>query len=124
MSLSVELPLSRNSLEGFTLIKDFRLLTRQNLKMLLLTVPGERIMEPDFGVGLRRYLFAAKSPSTKIEIETRIREQVRRYLSIVSLQSIDILGIGEPDNRIFVNIDYQIIPIKQFDNLDFKFFTD
>ena len=30
---------------------------KQNLKMILLTHPGERIMVPDFGVGLPRFIF-------------------------------------------------------------------
>ena len=30
---------------------------KQNLKMLLLTNPGERIMNSDFGVGVRVFLF-------------------------------------------------------------------
>ena len=30
---------------------------RQNIKMVLLTNPGERIFDDNFGVGLRKYLF-------------------------------------------------------------------
>ena len=52
-----KLPLARDTGDGFALIKNFENMIKQNLKMLVLTSPGERIMIPDFGVGLRRYLF-------------------------------------------------------------------
>ena len=69
-SLSVELPLTISSIDGFTMIKDIKRLVSQNLKMLLLTVPGERVMEPEFGVGLKRYLFQNFTQATYSEIHT------------------------------------------------------
>ena len=45
-----KLPLTQDSGDGFTLIKDFETMIRQNLKMLILTIPGERVMDPEYGV--------------------------------------------------------------------------
>ncbi len=56
-SLAVKLPLTPDSGDGFTMIKGLRALIKQNFKMLLLTIPSERVMEPEFGVGLKRFLF-------------------------------------------------------------------
>ena len=51
--LSVALPLSVSDVFGpYDLNTTFQDLAQQNLKMLILTIPGERIMYPDFGVGL------------------------------------------------------------------------
>jgi len=55
--ISVKLPLSRDPESGYKLNKTLKQVARQNLKMLVLTAPGERIMIPEFGVGLRNYLF-------------------------------------------------------------------
>ena len=38
-------------------LEDLTKVVDQNLKMVLLTAPGERLMFPNFGVGMRRYLF-------------------------------------------------------------------
>tara|TARA_R100000808_G_C2153179_1_gene163171 strand:+ start:3402 stop:3779 length:378 start_codon:yes stop_codon:yes gene_type:complete len=122
--LAVKLPLSRNSLNGFLLINNFKELTKQNLKMLILTSPGERMMDPDFGVGIKRYLFREKTSAIAIEIEGRIQEQIARYLPAVSLQTVSIDGFDSPDNRITVNVRYFIPALNEFDILDFKFFTD
>ena len=67
-SFSVALPLCRDTTDGFVMIKKFKTLVRQNLKMLILTVPGERIMDPEFGVGLKTYLFQNFHEGTLAEI--------------------------------------------------------
>jgi phage baseplate assembly protein W len=92
--------------------------------MLILTSPGERMMDPDFGVGLRRYLFRAKTVATTIEIKNNIQEQIDRYLSVISLTSVDIDGIESPGNKIFVRVNYFVPSLGQFDILEFKFDTD
>ena len=52
------LPLTKdNDDEFYTLTKTIKENTRQKVKMLMLTAPGERIMLPEYGVGLRRFLF-------------------------------------------------------------------
>ena len=56
--LSVALPLAVNTTDGaYALNKDLESMADQNLKMVILTNPGERIMQPDFGSGIRQLLF-------------------------------------------------------------------
>ena len=84
-SLALKLPITKDSIDGFTMIKDFRTLIRQNFKMLLLTIPGERIMAPSFGVGLSAYLFSQFTQSTFNRIESKIIEQAAIYLPVISI---------------------------------------
>lgn len=56
-SYSPKLPLDLDENSRFIMNKDSLANAKQKLRMLLLTNPGEKIMEPDFGVGVRRYLF-------------------------------------------------------------------
>lgn len=60
---------------------------QQNLKMLLYTSPGERIMIPDYGVGIKRFLF---EQSPDYFIDEKIREQVSIYLPQVNIISLNI----------------------------------
>ena len=57
----------------------------QSLRALLLTVPGERVARPDYGAGLRRFLFA--------RIAKSIEEAVARDEPRVTLVAVDV----EPD---------------------------
>ena len=88
-SLSVALPLQLDSGDGFDMIKSFRKLARQNLKMLLLTDPGERVMEPDFGAGLKSFLFENYHRDIGAQIDSKIREQVDIFMPAIEI--IDII---------------------------------
>ena len=58
-SISIKLPITPDSGNGYTMIKTIKKMVNQNLKMLILTIPGERVMDPNFGVGVQKYLFSS-----------------------------------------------------------------
>ena len=49
------------------------------VRLLMLTDPTELYNEPDFGVGLKRYLWQYNTDNTRARIEDRIREQLREF---------------------------------------------
>ena len=115
--LSVALPLRFDPIDGaYGLNKNIEAMARQNLKMVILTSPGERTMIPEFGVGIRNYLFAQNAPGTVDLIRRRIQEQVSRYLPYIELNELRVFspdvtaGLpGEIDNtRLIVVISYSI----------------
>ena len=61
-SIAPALPLTRSDATGYEMVRDYTTLTNQNLKSLILTVPGERF-DVEYGVGLRNYLFEMLEPS-------------------------------------------------------------
>ena len=77
--------------------------------MLLLTNPGERVMEPNFGVGLKRFLFENYGSGLEAQIDSKIREQVSRYLPAVSILNISF-GITDPDNNLLGFSVVYVIP--------------
>lgn len=114
IGLDALLPLEEDTTDLFYgLTKSIKQNTKQNVKMLLLTSPGERIMFPDYGVGLRNFLFESAPESAII---TRVRKQVRKYLrnkiTIVNLKvekggPDSINRTGQP-NTLTVELVYQI----------------
>lgn len=97
--LSVKLPLVFDVNDGpYKLIKDFNQLAHQNLKSLILTNPGERVMDPDFGVGIRRMLFEPAGPSLYDTITTRINSQVEIYLPYIEIKNVNFI---EPADNVF-----------------------
>ena len=108
-----ELPLTQDVDDFFyKLNKTFKDNIKQNLKMLLYTAPGERVMAPQYGVGIRRFLFE-QYPDYRID--EKIREQVSRYLPQVSIVSLNIsrgdtrtqLKTGQ-SNALTVELIYEI----------------
>ena len=117
-SLAVALPLEISNSTGFQMITGFKRLVKQNLKMLILTNPGERVMEPHFGVGLKTFLFENFGTDTTGKIESKIREQVRIYMPAVQIREINF-GNSDPDNNYLgVQIRYAIPNIGVSDFLE------
>ena len=83
-----KLPLQRDDINGnYTLITSYAEEIKQNFKNLLLTAPGERMMNPDFGVGLRNFLFEPESLVTGM-LRQKIASQVSRYMPFIRINKI------------------------------------
>ncbi len=117
--LSAALPLIVSQQDGpYRLNKTIPELAQQNLKMLLLTNPGERIMIPEYGVGLSSYLFENDSPQLRGEILGRISRQVSEYLPYIFLENVSVQPFGENENQLIVSIQYFIPNESQKQNLN------
>ena len=88
---SAKLPLTYSTDDGpYSLLKTIKEMGQQNLKMLVLTNPGERIMDINFGVGISRFLFDQEDSFTSGELEQRIVDQVNIYLPYITITDINI----------------------------------
>jgi len=115
--LSPKLPLTVNEVFGaYNLNTNFGELATQNLKMLLLTNPGERIMNPNFGVGLRRFFFENNDQATYSQITERIHSQVRTYMKFIRIDNIDYNYVeNNPDlfpNSLSMTLKFTILPLQ------------
>ena len=118
-SLNVKLPITRNDIDGYTMIKDLKTLLNQNLKMIVLTNPGERVMDPDFGVGINSYLFENFNNTIYTDIRNNVRDQVAKYLPVITIDSITFGGSNEDHNLLGISISYSIPSIGVKDLLEF-----
>ncbi len=87
-ALGPKLPLFRDQTNGsYSLIYSLAEEIKQNFKNLLLTSPGERMMNPDFGVGIRNFLFLPRQQITT-ELRQRIVGQVTKYMPFIQIKKI------------------------------------
>ncbi len=89
MPYDASLPFRRDSGTGHATHDTLAQAVHQDLKILLLTSPGERVMDPLFGCGLKNYLFETLNPSTLGAIEARIKQQVKKYLPFIQIKSVN-----------------------------------
>ena len=117
------LPLTTDPDDGIALTKTYQQVANQNLKMLVLTIPGERVMEPDFGVGLKKYLFENAGPELNSSIRQKILEQVNKYLPYIEILGIDLndspsSAAARDHNILSVGIRYFVKPLDLEDVLE------
>ena len=118
-TLGVRLPITRNSIHGYTMIDDINTLIRQNLKMLILTSPGERVMIPDFGVGVRTYLFENFSDTIFVDLTNAIKKQAQKYLPVIVIDDIKFDSSDKDRNMLGIQITYSIPSLHIKDLLEF-----
>ena len=122
--ISPKLPLSINKEDGaFALNKTLKEVVAQNLKNLILTIPGERIMDPDFGVGLKTFLFRENTVHVYEEIKSKLESQVGKYMPFVEIENIQFISsLDDPFNVspdvLHMRVEYHVIPIGLDDSLD------
>ena len=125
---SPKLPLKESqSGDTFGLNERLQESVKQNVKMLVLTAPGERIMDVNFGVGLRRFFFRPMNETTFELIATNIRDQISRYMPFLDFSGVQI-ATNENDqilalNQIRLKVFYTIPSIGESDSVDFIEFT-
>lgn len=117
-SFGIKVPIQFDSSDGFTMLKTIKQTVKQNFKMLILTIPGERVMDPNYGVGLKQFLFENFSSVTQDQVKSRIKEQVSIYLPVVTLKDIQVTH-STGTHTMNVQITYSIPDLGIRDLLEF-----
>lgn len=117
--ISLSLPIQYNKEDGpYKLTKSLIETVKGNFKNLLLCTPGERVMDPIFGVGLKALLFENAVHETSVFIEERLRSQVQLYMPFVSIDDFSIEDELASSNAMRIRIQYSVKSIKFSDVLE------
>ena len=83
---------------------------KNNIKLLLQTEQGERVFQPNLGMGLKRFVFEQITEDTTIEIENNIVDVFESWLPFVDLRDIQINidSENQTNNKIGINITFSI----------------
>jgi phage baseplate assembly protein W len=96
-------------------------LIRQSIMILLDTEPGERIMLPSFGCGLRRYLMEPNALSVRTAMAEDITTAIRLWEPRVRLVNVAVTPGDEPE-LVWIDIAYERAADRRPDNLVFPFY--
>ena len=77
---------------------------KANLQNLLLTTPGERIFQPEFGSQLKFIVFE-QGPDIPNRIEEAVRSAVDKHLAYINIENV---FTTQQDNIINVSIEFSV----------------
>lgn len=80
----------------------------QSLHILLSTTPGERVMQPAYGCGIRRMVFENINDSTITEIKDIVSKAVLFFEVRITLHEIDIDATDVYDGVVRLKLDYTV----------------
>jgi|TARA_B100000212_G_C27367851_1_gene531117 hypothetical protein len=83
---------------------------RSNLKNLLLTKKGERVLQPNFGSGLQDLLFEPIDDEFEGKLVDTVTEAVQTWLPYINIEDIDVNMNDEnkDNNRVGVEIKFKV----------------
>ena len=117
MILAPLIPLQFSNNGSYLNHQDAKSLVRFHLTNLILTNPGEKITDPEYGVGLRRFLFENNTQETLSSIRSRIRSQISSKLSYLRVKSVNVTNISDSEDSIKIRIEYSVDDLRLQDVL-------
>ena len=91
---------------------------KSNLINVLLTEPGERVYEPNFGVGLKTLLF--ENQIKEDELEGRIKDQCAFYVPEVDITNL-IIQLIPDSHTLYIRLTYKFIVNNEEDSIQLNF---
>ena len=93
---------------------------KNNLINFFLTNPGERVLNPTFGGGLRAFLFEQITLDNLDFLREDINEKLTLYFPNIIVN--DLIVTGDPDqNTINVTLKYSVLNTSIYDTLEIQF---
>lgn len=81
------------------------------IEQVLFTAPGERVMRPDFGSGLRELVFAPNSPELAATVQFLVQGALQQWLA--DLIQVESVAVSAVDARLAVQVQYRILRTSQ-----------
>jgi uncharacterized protein len=76
------------------------------IEQVLFTAPGERVMRPDFGSGLRELVFAPNSPELAATVQFLVQGALQQWLAdLIQVESVEVSAV---EARLAVQVQYRI----------------
>tara|TARA_X000000368_G_scaffold378906_1_gene333600 strand:- start:140 stop:544 length:405 start_codon:yes stop_codon:yes gene_type:complete len=116
--VGVRFPLDHSQEGFFYKTKTILEQAKSNMRNLLLTSLGERVMQPEFGSTLMDIIFN-QGPDVQNDVDESIREAVSNWLPYIIINEINMF---QENNQVDVSIDFSVsLEPDSFDTLTFNF---
>lgn len=76
------------------------------IEQVLFTTPGERVMRPEFGSGLRELVFAPNSPELAATTQFLVQAALQQWLAdLITVEAVEVAAV---DSQLSVTVQYII----------------
>lgn len=79
---------------------------QQHLQTLVSTSPGERVMQPTYGIPLARYLFGLDTDQTAAAVSNDVSAAVAKWEPNVNVRDVYTMVSDTSEGLISLNVDY------------------
>lgn len=102
----IAFPLQLNDRNELAMV-DGDISIRQSIYLIIMTVPGERVVRPTFGCRIHELIFDPINGKTAITAKRYVEEAIQRWEPRIDIEEIDV-GLGDYDRgELLINIRYR-----------------
>jgi uncharacterized protein len=81
---------------------------RQSIYLIVMTVPGERVMRPDFGCQIHELIFHPANAETAATATRYVREALTRWEPRIVLHEVLVTPGGTEIGELFIEVRYEL----------------
>ncbi|MGH9674208.1 MAG: GPW/gp25 family protein [Bryobacteraceae bacterium] len=102
---------------------DEEALIDQSIRIILATNPGERVMRPTFGAGLRAFVFEPMSAATLAALRRRVEEALIDWEPRIEVRSVTVTALPNL-GRVDIDCAYRVRSTNAHRNLVYPFYLE
>lgn len=95
---------------------------RESIRIILLTSLGERVMRPDFGAGLKDFVFATMNATNLGLVQASVQNALVTWESRIKVLSVKVAPDTKESGRMLIDLDYKVRATNTRFNLVFPFY--
>lgn len=108
------------SLSGGLLLVEGADAIRQSIMLLLTTMPGERVMRPDYGCPIHRLIFSPNDATTAGLAIHYVRQAINRWEPRVRIVRLDAGADRQDPGSLVVSLEYRVRETGEHQHLGFE----
>lgn len=107
---------------GDTQIAKYEQDVEQAIRIIIGTDWGERVMRPDFGAGLRSFVFGPLNQTTIQRVQTRVQESLIKWEPRIDVESVVASVTQDERNKLMIAVRYRVRSTNTRNNLVYDFY--
>ncbi len=100
-------PLQINPRGAFTLVTGVTDI-EQSIHIILATIPGERMMRPEFGCRIHELIFAPQNAATYGLVAHYVEEALEQWEPRIDLRAVNVSPAAHQNGTLLIEIRYQV----------------
>jgi uncharacterized protein len=108
--------------DGATQIATYEQDVAQAIRIIIGTDWGERVMRPDFGAGLRSFVFGPLNQTTIQRVQTRVHESLIKWEPRIDVESVVASVTPAERNKLTIAVTYRVRSTNTRNNLVYDFY--
>lgn len=110
--------------DGSTALAVYEKDVEQAIRIILGTDWGERVMRPDFGAGLKSFVFGPLNQTSMRQVQTRVQDALIKWEPRIDVEQVKVTLDSAERNKLLVAVTYRVRVTNTVHNLVYPFYLE